>query len=106
MEGMEGMEQRKALGQLIRSVMPRTLEVVAEKRRLWGDAHVVLCQQKALAGEPGWFWAWEGGVAVGTPSREMLDDPSVAAVLNQFPGAMVVWMRPPADPAVATGKAA
>lgn len=91
------MERKRALAELIRSAMPRTAEVVAEKRRVWGDAHVVLCQQKALAGEPGWFWAWEAGVAVGTPSREMLADPTVVALLDHFPGAMVVWMRPPPE---------
>lgn len=41
--------------------------MVADKRRLYGDTHVTECVKRGLAGEPGWFFAREGVVSVGTP---------------------------------------
>lgn len=77
MEGVEGMEDpaaRKALNELIRQAMPKVAALVAEHRRKHGDAHVMECQRRGMRGEPGWFFAREGPIAVGTP----WDDPVIA----------------------------
>lgn len=55
--------------------MPGVLRLVREKRRLYGDAHVDECWRRGMAGEPGWFFAREGTLAIGTPST---DDPELA----------------------------
>lgn len=90
---MESPPDRKALAALIRQAMPKVAALVAEKRKQWGDAHVTLCQVKGLAGHPGWFFAREGPVAVGTP----WDDPELAnfAAANVTTGQAVLVMRTP-----------
>jgi hypothetical protein len=60
-------KQRNAVLQLIREAMPKVRGIVADKRKEHGDAFVTLCQQRGLAGEPGWFYAREGMLTVGTP---------------------------------------
>lgn len=47
--------------------MPGVARLMAEKRRALGDAHVAECWRRSMAGEPGWFFAREGAIAVGTP---------------------------------------
>lgn len=91
MEGVEGMD--KAIVQIIRQSMPGVMRLVAEKRREWGDAHVTECQRRGMAGEPGWFWAREGALAIGTP----WDDPDMWAVAGMTitPTQAQLWMRPP-----------
>lgn len=54
--------------------MPGVSRLMLEKRRLHGDAHVAECWRRSLAGEPGWFFAREGALAIGTP----WDDPALA----------------------------
>lgn len=50
-------------------VMPSVAAMVKQKRRELGNAHVDLCWRRGVVeGEPGWFFAREGAVAVGTPS--------------------------------------
>lgn len=49
------------------AAMPGVARLVAEKRAALGDAHVRRCWAKGMAGEPGWFFAREGGIALGTP---------------------------------------
>lgn len=68
-------DQQKAIVGLIRSAMPGVMRLVAEKRREMGDSHVVECQRRGMAGEPGWFFAREGCLAVGTP---WADEPVIA----------------------------
>lgn len=47
-----------------------------EKRRLYGEQHVQECWKRGvLRREPGWFFAREGALAVGTP---WADDPELA----------------------------
>lgn len=53
--------------------MPGVRRLVADKRKEMGDAHVAECQRRGLAGEPGWFFAREGTLAVGTPWPEIAD---------------------------------
>lgn len=69
---MEEVRQRKAVLELIRQAMPRVVEIVGERRKELGDAFVIECQRRGLAGEPGWFYAWEGGIGVGTPWADAL----------------------------------
>lgn len=87
MEGVEGMEVNRTKAKvdaakaqaarfaLIREAMPGVQSVVADKRRELGDAWVTECIQRGMAGEPGWFFAREGGVAIGTPFPT--DDPAL-----------------------------
>lgn len=67
------MEPKAARFALIRSAMPRVTSIVSEKRQALGDAFVTECIRRGMAGEPGWFFAREGGVAVGTPWGDLAD---------------------------------
>lgn len=51
----------------MRIAMPETADFVDRKRVEWGRAHVDDCLKRALAGEPGYFYAIEGGHVLGTP---------------------------------------
>lgn len=64
---MEEKEQQAARFALIRTAMPKTTELVAQRRRELGDDHVTECIRRGMAGQPGYFFAREGGLAVGTP---------------------------------------
>lgn len=57
------------------TAMPGVARLVAEKRRTLGEAHVAECWRRGMAGEPGWFFAREGAIAIGTPWS---DDPVLA----------------------------
>ena len=70
---MEDLEQRKAVLALIRRAMPGVARIVAERRAAMGEAHVTECQRRGMAGEPGWFFAREGALAIGTPWAEVVD---------------------------------
>lgn len=61
------MEVKKARFDWMAAAMPGVVKLAAEKRAQWGDAHVTECIQRGLAGEPGFFFAREGPIAVGTP---------------------------------------
>ena len=55
------------------TMMPRTAKLIAEKRKLFGDAHVNECWKRGvLLCEPGWFFAREAGLAVGIPWDDLL----------------------------------
>ena len=43
--------------------------------------------------EPGWFWAYEAGVAVGVPDDGMLSHPVAQGLLKDFSGAHVLMLR-------------
>lgn len=73
MEGVEGMDQKSARMSLIRDAMPGVANLVREKRRLYGDTFVTDCLLRGMAGEPGFFFAREGTLAVGTPWGEVAD---------------------------------
>ena len=48
--------------------MPGVRALIAEKRKDWGAAWVAECWKRGVVmQEPGWFFAREGAVAVGTP---------------------------------------
>lgn len=55
--------------------MPGVAKLMAERRARMGAEHVALCWERGvIKGEPGWFFAREGTLAVGTP----WDDPALA----------------------------
>lgn len=57
------------------SQMPKVAGLIKTKRAELGDAHVNLCWRRGvLEKQPGWFFAREGALAVGTP----FDDPEMA----------------------------
>jgi hypothetical protein len=50
------------------SQMPGVARLVREKRAEFGDEHVNRCWRRGvLEGQPGWFFAREATLAVGTP---------------------------------------
>lgn len=54
--------------------MPGVARLLAEKRRTLGDAHVRRCWDMGVNQvQPGWFFAREGPLAVGTPWPEVAD---------------------------------
>lgn len=56
------------------AAMPGVTRLMVEKRAKHGAAHVAECWRRSMAGEPGWFFAREGPLSVGTP----WDDPILA----------------------------
>jgi len=48
-------------------LMPQVARLMKAKRLEYGDAHVNECWARGIAGEPGYFFAWEGPVSIGTP---------------------------------------
>lgn len=55
-------------------MMPNVAQMVSEKRKLYGDAHVNECWRRGvIKGEPGWLFAREANVAVGTPWASFKD---------------------------------
>jgi len=51
----------------MRESMPETAAFVDRMRAEMGEAHVKRCLQLAMKGEPGHFYAIEGGHVTGTP---------------------------------------
>ena len=51
----------------LRQQMPETALWVDDKRREWGADHVNACIRRSIKGEPGQFYAIEGGHVLGTP---------------------------------------
>lgn len=59
--------------------MPGVARLIAEKRRELGDHWVNTCWRHGVVdNKPGWFYAAEGALAVGTP---WTDDPVIADLL-------------------------
>lgn len=89
---MDKMEVANRWGWLPRE-MPSVSKMVASERKQLGDDHVNECWRRGMAGEPGWFFAREGVIAIGTPWA--LDDPGVASFAAlQLEGAAMVMLRP------------
>ena len=52
----------------MREAMPKVADLVQQRRLEMGTAHVNLCWRRGvLENQPGWFYAREGAIAVGTP---------------------------------------
>lgn len=74
--------------------MPGVAALLAEKRRQFGAEHVNTCWRRGVVDlQPGWFFAREGALAVGTP----WDDPELAnfAALQVTATQALVVIRPP-----------
>lgn len=75
--------------------MPGVARLMAEQRAKLGDAHVALCWRRGVVEQvPGWFFASEGALAVGTP---WADDPVIAQYIGgQITTTQVMLvLRPP-----------
>lgn len=56
------------------ALMPGVQRLMLDKRRELGDAHVNLCWRRGVVEQqPGWFFAREGALAVGTPWPDIAD---------------------------------
>ncbi len=76
--------------------MPGVARIVADKRRLLGNAHVNECWRRGVEqGEAGWFFAREGPLAVGVPdtSDPVMRDWCAAQVTGSQ---AIVMLRDPA----------
>jgi len=49
--------------------MPRVAQLISARRNEVGAVHLALCWAKGMSGEPGWFFAKEGPLAIGTPDQ-------------------------------------
>lgn len=77
--------------------MPQVVAMLKEHRAKGEGAHVDLCWQRGVRDlVPGWFWAYEGGVAVGVPDLEMLGDANLQQLLQQRPGVCILKLADPA----------
>jgi hypothetical protein len=88
------MGQKAELNKLIAQAMPGVVQLVKTKRQEMGDAHVTECVRRGLAGEPGWFFAREGALAVGTPWTDDGDIERVFGLQVSLEGTAFVLMRP------------
>jgi hypothetical protein len=80
--------------------MPKVAQLMAERREQHGAAWVAECWKRSMQGEPGFLWAAEGPIAIGTP----VDGDLVLkhyAIAAKFPGTATLVL---ADP-VPTGAA-
>lgn len=74
--------------------MPGVAWLMAEKRRALGKEHVALCWRRGVVEQqPGWFYACEGALAVGTP---WADEPVIAQyMMARFtPTQVLLVLRP------------
>lgn len=79
------------------TLMPGVAQLVLEHRREHGTAWVNECWQRGMAGEPGWFFAREGQVAIGTPWTSAQSPELAAATAWQVTNtqALLVMRKPP-----------
>lgn len=92
------MDKRKEAGKFdwLPAAMPGVARLIRERREQLGDAHVAECWKRGVVQrEPGWFFAREGALAVGTPWD---DDPVMQnfAALQVTSTQALVCMREPA----------
>ena len=82
-------------GPKYREVMPLVWGRIVQLRQEWGAAHVAECIRRGMAGEPGWFYAFEAGHVVGTPfecNQALMQLVAAGAAMG---GRYAVVMRPP-----------
>ena len=73
-------EEAPARWDCLPSQMPGVVALIADKRRQMGADWVNECWRRgALGGEPGWFFAGEGSLMIGT----LWDDAAVVAFASQ-----------------------
>lgn len=77
------------------AAMPGVAKLLAEKRAAYGREHVLECWRRGVVElQPGWFFAREGALAVGTP---WADDPVLAnfAAMSVTSTQALLVLRPP-----------
>jgi hypothetical protein len=68
------MDKKESRWGWLPSHMPGVQALLKERRRAQGDAHVNDCWRRGVVQrEPGWFFAREGALAVGTPWPAIAD---------------------------------
>lgn len=73
---MDKKQEEKSRWSWLPEHMPGVAKLMAQKREQYGAAHVQECWRRSVVlGEPGWFYAREGPLAIGTPFQ---DDPALA----------------------------
>jgi hypothetical protein len=91
----EKQKDQKGRWSWLPTFMPGVMAQVAERRARHGAAWVAQCWQRGVVeGLPGWFWAAEGPLTVGTP----IDGEVLAkyyAVQATFPKAVMLDMKEP-----------
>ncbi len=100
---MDKRENRGTRWDWLPSQMPGVARLMAEKRAQHGNAHVDECWKRGvLQLEPGWLFAREGALAVGTPWG---DDPAMVNVMGwQITSTQALLiMRDPPSAAAETG---
>lgn len=77
----------------LRQSMPKVSRLIEDARRDRGPEFVSDCWRRSLRGEPGFFYAREGALALGTPWPEALDleREAVVACAPHVPAAIVCW---------------
>jgi hypothetical protein len=74
--------------------MPGVVARIKEARSKGEGGHIDTCWRRGVLDlEPGWFWAYEGGVSVGVPGPEMLADKNVQELLKHYPGLSILMLR-------------
>lgn len=67
-------ERRKIDWSWLPAAMPGVAALMRDRRREQGAPHVAACWRRGVVErEPGWFFAREGALAVGTPWAEIAD---------------------------------
>jgi hypothetical protein len=78
--------------------MPGVQALISERRQQAGRAHVALCWQRGVVeGRPGWFYAAEGALAVGTPWPAIWELVTGIGQQGILRGKALVAMPEPAD---------
>jgi hypothetical protein len=73
------------------ALMPGVARLMADKKREMGAAHVNRCWERGVVRrEPGWFFAREGAVAIGTPWPAIAD----VAGWQVTPNQAMVFLQP------------
>lgn len=88
---------QERLAQLIVSHMPNVAAVLEEQRQAFGAAHVDDCIVRGLDGQPGFFYAIEGGHVVGTPFFGDATLLQALALQILFGRSFTVVIRPPSE---------
>lgn len=70
---MDKEEKRENRWAWLPSIMPGVSKLMKDERKRLGAEHVAECWKRGMAGEPGWFFACEGPVAIGTPWEGIVD---------------------------------
>jgi hypothetical protein len=74
--------------------MPRVVALLKERRAAGDGALIDECWRRGvIKREPGWFYAAEGAVSLGTPPGQELVPPEVAALRAAFPTTATLMLR-------------